>query len=348
MVSRTVRGVLVTAPGRVELTDVALPVPGSGDVLVAMLAAGICGSDTHALQGRHPFIGFPYAPGHEVVGQVVDVGDAVSLRPGARVMVEPLGACGRCQYCADGRYNLCSDLVFFGCGAPTGGMAEYFVLPEAQLHVVPEQLSDEQAVLAEPLSSPVHAARLAGDLGGRTVVVIGAGTIALLTVAVARHAGAARVAVVDRSPARRERALRLGADSAHDAASPEVVGRVRADLGGSADVVFDCIATQSSVDHAVGMALKGGTVAVVGVPERAVNVPLPQIQDAQVRIQGSATYVAEDIEKSLCLLAEGLVRSEDFVTGRFPLRQAALAFDEARSGRHVKVALTGEAGRLDL
>jgi len=339
LVDRTARRVVVTAPGRVEVADVAVPDLGSGDVLVAMLAAGICGSDTHAAKGRHPFIGFPYAPGHEVVGRVAAVGDAVSLHVGQRVVVEPLGACGHCQYCRDGRYNLCLNLVFFGCGSPVGGMAEYFVLPAAQLHPVPAELTVEQAVLVEPLACPVHAVRLAGDLRGRSVVVIGAGTIGLLTSAVARDAGAARVAVLDRSAARRDRARRLGADVTHDSGSPEAAAAVRREFGRSADVVFDCLATQSSLDHAVTMALNGGTVVVVGVPEGPMTLPLPQIQDAQVRVQGSATYVAADFEQSLSLLSRGVVRADDVVTGRYPLERAAAAFEDAGSGRHVKVVL---------
>jgi len=345
---QTWRRVLVSAPGTFELDTVAVSSPAPGDTVVEMLAAGICGSDTHAAQGRHPFIRLPYAPGHEAVGRVLALGGAdplsesasTSLQVGQRVVVEPLTVCGTCQYCTDGRYNLCSHLVFFGCGAPMGAMAERFVVPQRQLHPVPDDLDDLMAVLAEPLATPVHAVDLVGgDLTRRTVVVIGAGAIGLLTAAVARHNGAARVSILDRSADRRERALRLGADAVHDTGSADVAAAVRDDLGGSADVVFECIARQESMDQAVAIAHRGGTVVVVGVPSEPLRVPMPEVQDGQVRIQGSATYTGSDIEQAIRLLSQGLVRAEDFVTATYPLDRAQQAFAAASSGAEVKVVL---------
>lgn len=308
-----------------------------------MAFSGICGSDIHATHGRHPFVPLPYHPGHEVVGVVAGVGAGVTIGIGERVVVEPILYCGRCKYCADGRYNLCATMVFFGCTAPTGGMADLFVLPEHRLHVLPAGLSDLHGALVEPLSTPVHAVRLAGpDLTGACVAILGAGTIGLLTLIAAREHGATTIVVTDPLASKRDMALRLGADSVHDATAPDVVAVVRERLGVSADVVFDCVAVQSSMDQAVAMALKGGTVVVVGVPASPVTVALPQIQDLQVRIQGSATYVRQDYLESMRLLQSGRVPVDQLITAQFPLAQAPTAFAEASSGRHVKVVLFGE------
>ena len=138
-------------------------------------------------------------------------------------------------------------------------------------------------------------------------------------------------------------ALQLGADAVFDSAAPDVVDAVRADLGTSADVVFDCVAVQATIDQALAMAFKGGTVVVVGVPAAPVTVPLPEIQDLQVRIQGSATYTRDDYTESIAMLREGLVRPADFITAEYPLSQVAKAFSEASSGRQVKVLVRGEA-----
>jgi 2-desacetyl-2-hydroxyethyl bacteriochlorophyllide A dehydrogenase len=339
-----VRQAVVTALGTVELQDVETPVPGPGEVVVRMRLAGICGSDVHAFHGRHPFVPVPYRPGHELFGTIEATRDGSRLAPGTRVVVEPILACGRCKYCLDGRYNLCATMTFFGCTAPGGGLADSFVIPEDRVVPVPDDVSDLHAVLVEPLSTPVHAVRLAGpDLTGKTVAILGAGTIGLLTMAAARHAGAVRIAVSDLSPAKRKLAAELGADSVHDAASASLVEDIRADLGTSADVVFDCVSVQATVDQAIAIAVKGGTVVVVGVPAKPVTVPLPEIQDLQVRVQGSATYTRDDIDQAIAMLAAGVVDPARIITAQFPLAKVDEAFAAAESGEHVKVVVTADS-----
>jgi 2-desacetyl-2-hydroxyethyl bacteriochlorophyllide A dehydrogenase len=332
---------VVAYPGRIAVEDAEVPAPGPDEALVRTLAVGVCGSDLHAAHGRHPFVPLPYRPGHEVVGVVEATGSAVDgFRPGTRVIVEPDLPCWTCKMCTTGRENLCENLKFFGCGYPQGGMADYFTLAANRLHQVPDALDDHTAALIEPLSTPVHAVRLAGDVTGRTVAVLGAGTIGLFTLAVLRAHGAGLVVSTDPNPAKRERARALGADATVDARTPGVAGQVREILGGSADIVFDCVGVQSSMDQAIAIADKGGTVMVVGVPAAEVTVPLPIVQDHQIRIQGSATYLPVDYEESADLLRRAVVRTQDFVTATRPLAQVAEAFELASSGSHVKVLLT--------
>jgi 2-desacetyl-2-hydroxyethyl bacteriochlorophyllide A dehydrogenase len=305
--------------------------------------AGVCGSDTHALAGLHPFIDLPYFPGHEVVGVVEAVGSEVSsVSPGQRVVLEPFLPCWQCKQCRAGRQNVCERLRFFGCAHDQGAMADFFTVDARRLHLVPAALSSEQAALVEPLGTPVHAIGLAGGVTGRTVAILGAGTIGLLTLRVARAYGASRVVMTARSSGSRARALRFGADAAIDAAAPDAVAEVRAALGESADVVFDCVAEQSTMDQALGMAVKAGTVVVVGVPPASVTIPLPVIQDSQLRIQGSATYLPADFAESMRLLESGEVAIDDLVTAVRPLAEADIAFAEAASGAHVKVLLRPE------
>ncbi|MCW2911845.1 MAG: alcohol dehydrogenase GroES protein [Actinomycetia bacterium] len=332
---------VVVYPGRIAVEAAEIPAPGPDEALVRTLVAGVCGSDLHAARGRHPFVPLPYRPGHEVVGVVESAGSgAGAATPGQRVIVEPDLPCWACKMCTSGRENLCENLQFFGCGYPQGGMADYFTLPARRLHPVPDVLDDQTAALIEPLSTPVHAVRLAGEVAGRAVAVLGAGTIGLFTLAVLRAHGAGKVVSTDPNPAKRGRAAALGADSTIDARTPDVASQVRHALGGSADIVFDCVAIQSSIDQAIAMADKGGTVMVVGVPAREVTVPLPVVQDHQIRSQGSATYLPEDYRDSADLLRRGAVRTADFVTATRPLAQVAEAFELASSGEHVKVLVT--------
>jgi L-iditol 2-dehydrogenase len=332
------RRVVVTAGG-VTVQNVPTPVPGPGEVLVRTLVAGVCGSDTHALRGRHPFIVLPYAAGHEVVG-VVD-------GTGRRVTVEPDLPCWHCKQCLAGRPNLCENLRFFGCAHDQGGMADWFTIDPRRLHDVPAELDDRTAALIEPLATPVHAVRLAGGVEERAVAILGAGTIGLLALRVARAHGARRIVMTARSPERRARALRFGADAVVDAGAPDAVEQVRSALGESADVVFDCVAEQSTVRQAIGMANKGGTIVVVGVPASDVSIPLPVLQDSQLRIQGSATYLPEDFADAIELLRAGTVTADDFVTAVHPLADAASAFADAENGQNIKVLLRPEPAAPD-
>ena len=331
---------VVVRPDGVQVIEAGTPEPGPGEAQLRMLLAGVCGSDTHALRGRHPNVHPPYAPGHEVVGVITAVApDVTTVQVGRRATVEPDLPCWTCKQCRAGRQNLCEDLSFFGCGSEQGGMAETFTIDARRLHLVPDDLDDPTAALIEPLSTPVHAIRLAGGVRDRTVAILGVGTIGLLTLKVARAHGARRIVVTARSAFSRDRALSFGADAAVDATAPDAADRVRAELGESADVVFDCVAEQSTTTQALAIADKGGTVVVVGVPAGEVTVPLALLQDSQLRIQGSATYLPEDYTDAMQLLRDGVVQAKDFVTAIRPLAEAAEAFADAESGHHIKVLL---------
>lgn len=332
--------VVVTADG-VEVMSVVPPEPAAHEALVSTKVVGVCGSDTHAANGRHPFISLPYAPGHEVVGVVESVGAEVNrVSVGQRVTVEPDLPCWTCKMCLSGRENICENLQFFGCGYSQGGMADVFTIDANRLHVVPDDFDDLTAALIEPLSTPVHAVGLAGGADGKAIVIIGAGTIGLLMLAAVRHDHAARVVVTDIRADKRERALRLGADVVLDPTTGTAVQNVRQALGESADIVFDCVGIESTVRDAIALASKGGTVVVVGVPAGDVSVPLAVVQDHQIRIQGSATYLPSDFAKSIDILRAGGVSVADIITAQLPLDDAREGFSLSGRGDHVKVVLT--------
>lgn len=338
------RRVVATSVEDIRLETVPRPEPAPGEVLVASTVIGICGTDTHAVAGAHPFIELPYRPGHEVVGAVAGLGDGVEgLEVGDRVVLEPNLVCGRCRQCRDGRYNICQDLAVFGSQAP-GGMGDHFVVAADRLHRLPESMPDVTAALVEPLATPVHAVRRAAVSPGSRVAVLGAGPIGLLVLVAARAAGAAAVVVSDVLPSKRERALRLGADAALAADDPDLVTSARTALGGPADVVLDCVSSAGSVAQAVDLVDKGGTVMVVGIASGVTSVPLHLVQDREIALVGSLMYVHEDVERAVELLAGGAVDAEALVTAVFPLERAAEAFAAARDPEHLKVLVTTGAG----
>lgn len=325
------RQVWITGPDAVEVRDVPAPSPGPGEVLVATAYAGICGSDVHTLHRGHPWLPYPIAPGHEASGV---------LASGERVYLRPAVACGDCFYCARGRPNLCDALIGVGSHVP-GAFADAFVAPAAALAPVPEGVTLAAAAMIEPLATAVHATAVAGDLAGATVAVLGGGTIGQVTLLAARAAGASTVVVTDPVAGKRELARALGATAALDPAETAAVPGV---LGGRPDVVFDCVASAGTLTAAIGLAVKGGTVVVVGVGHGPVTVAIETLQDQEVRVAGSAMYTPADFARAEALVAGGMP-VERLVTSVRPLAEAPGALRAAANGADVKIHLAGPAAR---
>ena len=337
------RSVYVAQIGKVEVVDREVPEPGPGEVRVATVLAGICGSDTHAVAGHHPLLPPPYFPGHEATGVVDEVGPGVTeWAKGERVIVQPNVSCGECVNCKAGRTNACQTLQWIGCdpsGARKGAMAEFVIVPAGNLFRVPDAVTDEQAVLVECLATPVHAARIAGDLHGAKVLVIGAGTIGLFALIAALRAGASAVVVSDLDATKRDRAVRCGAVAALDPAERDLPARVREVLGGPVDAVFDCVANEFSVKDAVGSIRRSGTLLIVGVPPRDITVPLPFVQDWELKVQGCANYTGVDIDTAIGIAAEGGLPADEVIAACYGIEDAAAAFDAAALNSSGKVVL---------
>lgn len=335
------RQIVLERPETVIVREVAKPAPRPGDALIRTEQVGICGSDLHAYHGKHPFITLPVTPGHEVVGIVEELGEGTSgVAAGDRVVLEPNIVCGECIHCRSGRYNLCDHLTVVGCVGPLdGGMADYFIAPAQRFIKVDQRLTLAEATMIEPLATATHAVRVAGGTRGKRVAVLGAGSIGLLTMQAAIAGGAAVTVVTDLNAEKRARAQRLGAEAAFDPRDPEAIDAMRARMGGPAEVVFDCVAMQATIDQAIALAHKGGTIIVEGVPEHDVTVPLAIIQDREIRLQGTAMYTREDMLSAMSLIADGMVDAGSLVTKVLPLDQAAAGFAAADAGREIKVQL---------
>lgn len=339
----TIRRVVVNALDDVEVETVAFGAPAAGEVAVRTTVVGICGSDLHAACGRHPFIDLPYRPGHEAVGVVAAVGpDVDEALVGTRVALEPNLACGHCTQCRAGRYNICKELLVFGCQTP-GALGDAFTVAADRLVPIPDDLDDAHAILIEPLATPVHTVRRAqefvGDLRDRPVVVIGAGPIGLFALLAARHAGA-RVVVADLLESKRTRAQRLGAVGTFDPTAPDAVARALDLMGGPAAVVIDCVSRESSVAQAVDVVDKGGAVMIVGVPDGATSVPLGLIQDRELALVGNLMYVREDFAAAIDLLRSGEVPVDEIISASYDLEHAADAFTASADPENVKVLVT--------
>src|SRR5579864_1582054 len=227
-----------------SLVDREIADPAPGEAQVRVQAVGVCGSDLHSYAeggiGGKPNA-YPMVLGHEPAGVVAKLGAGVSgWRPGDRAALEPAIYCYRCRFCMAGRHNVCRNLRFLSSPGDPGFFRQYVNLPAGNLLPLPPNIGTNEAILIEPLAVALHSLKFAQPKPGETAAVFGAGPIGLLTLAVLKLSGAARVWVIDPVPARRDLACQMGAETTSD---PNEVPPV--------DVVFDCAAKGESIRQSI-------------------------------------------------------------------------------------------------
>ncbi len=180
---------VMTAPKKIEFNEVPVPEINEDQILVKIMKIGVCGSDIHVYHGQHPFTSYPITQGHEVSGQIVSVGNQVqNFSVGQKVTIQPQVVCGKCYPCRHGKYNLCEELKVMGFQT-TGVASHYFAVDAAKVTLLPDEMPYDEGTMIEPLAVAVHAIRQGGDVTGKSIVVIGAGPIGILTAQVAKGMG---------------------------------------------------------------------------------------------------------------------------------------------------------------
>ena len=321
---------------RVEEQEVGRP--GPGEVLLAMAAGGICGSDLHYYQdgGFGPVrVREPIISGHEASGHVVEAGAGVDLAPGTLVAISPSQPCGDCDYCQRGLPIHCLDMHFIGSAMrlphEQGMFRDLFVVPARQVHAFPEGVSAAEAACAEPLAVCLHAVaqatELRPDLSALRVMVTGAGPIGLLVLAALRHRGARDVIVTDLTDAALERARAMGAGAminvAHDAAALEPLQ----DGKGQVDVIFDCSAAGPALRTAFAAIRPRGLIVQVGVTGD-VTIPLNALVGKEITWRGSQRFHQEFAE-AVRLIGSRAIDVRPIISHSLPLARAREAFDLA-------------------
>ena len=353
--------------GPLRLTDVdPFPLPGPGWMQIRPRLAGICGSDLATIDGLasryfEPIVSFPFVPGHEVVADTDD---------GSRVVLEPvLGCVARgisppCPACGRGDLGNCERLAFGHlepglqsgfCADTGGGWSTFMVAHESQLHRVPDHMDDDDAVMVEPVACGVHAALRAGVADGDVVVVLGAGTLGLVSVAALRHyTGAGTVVAAAKHPVQRALAAELGADTVCEPDEvPRLVRRITGSMAygdqltGGADAVLDCVGTETSIQQSLALVKPRGRVTLVGMPA-VVKVSLTTLWHRETELAGAYAYGTEVLSsgerRRTFDLAFELVRAARLgrlVSATYPLADYKAAIEHAASaGRRgaVKVA----------
>lgn len=295
------------------------------EVLVKIKRVGICGSDMHIYHGTNPMATYPRIVGHEVAGEVVEVGNSVKgLHPGDHVVVEPINYCGECYACRKGRPNVCEKLSVFGVHED-GGMREYAVVPEKQLHAVNKELSWDEIVLAEPYTIGAQAVWRGNVEAGDTVLIQGCGPIGICILKLAKIAGA-KVYMSDLSKERMAFAKESGADEVIDAGKESVKDRIlELTNGEGANVVIDAVGMPATVELSVDLVSPAGYVVVLGFDERPSALPQLPITKKEVTIVGSRLQTNQ-FGKVVDLLNSGELKSDGLTTHKFALDEVKEAF----------------------
>ena len=333
---------VLTSPETITFSEIEKPVIKPNDILMKVKNIGICGSDIHAYYGKHPFMSFPIRLGHEMSGEVVEVGSEVKgIEVGELVTAMPQTFCHECEPCKNGRYNICDTLEVIGCQTP-GAACEYFNVDAALIKKIPEGMSAELAATIEPAAVGVHAVRRAGSVKGMNVVVMGAGTIGNVTAQAAMAEGAKSVLITDFSDYRLELAKNCGIPHAANTGKVTMQDAIKEAFGGEgADIFFECVGIGATVNQAIECSKKGHDIVIVGVYGTNPQINMAWVQDREFRLIGSLMYVDKDFQDTIDYMAAGKINMKPLVSKvfKFDEYQDAFKYIENNKDESLKILI---------
>lgn len=344
------QALVLTDKKQFELQSLPTPTPGPDEVLIAVRACGICGSDVHGMDGstgrRRP----PIVMGHEAAGVIAGLGANVTgWRTGDRVTFDSTISCGHCPHCRRGEVNLCDHRRVLGVSCEeyrqAGAFADYVVVPARILYRLPDALSFEEAALIEPFTIAFHAVRRHPVRLNDSALIIGCGMIGLALLQTTRLAGFGRIVAVDTAADRLRQAKELGADDIVNSAEGDALATLlRLTEGRGFDHVFEAVGIAPTVDLAVRAARKGGAVTLVGNVTPSVPMPLQLVVTRELSLAGSCASAGE-YPACLDLMARGALSAKPLLSAVAPLREGASWFDRLyqREPGLLKVILAPDA-----
>jgi alcohol dehydrogenase len=322
------RALVYTQANEVQLQDRPMPAAVPGEVVLAIEAVGICGSDMHAWHGHDPRRQPGLVLGHEFVGRVAESA-APGFAVGTRFTGNPLISCGTCEYCVQGRNNLCANRTMVGMTRP-GAFAEFMSIPAASLIAMPQDMPARAAALTEPAATAWHAINLtmralARPIHECRVLVIGGGAIGMLSALLLRHLGVDRVVLAELNPLRRDAVARH--------ARCEPVDPRAAPLGESSfDVVIDAVGAKATRTQSLAAIRPGGVIMHVGLQDWASEIDMRKLTLAEITLLGTYTYTTADLRATVDALARGAFGDLSWVEER-PLDAGQQAFLDLDQGR---------------
>jgi alcohol dehydrogenase len=319
------KALVYTAPDEVVYRDEPDPVAIDGEVVLKIDAVGICGSDLHAYHGHDPRRVPPLILGHEFAGTIV-----AGPGKGRRTTGNPLIACGTCEFCVQGRNNLCANRSMIGM-TRAGAFAEYLSIPSSALVDVPQGMDPVNAAVVEPAATALHALDLVMRAAARplpecAVLVIGGGAIGMLTALLARSYGVRRLSLAESNPLRR-----ASVDKAVGCATYDPRGEA-APRDGSVEVVVDAVGASATRTAALAAVKPGGVVMHIGLQDWASEIDMRKLTLAEITLIGTYTYTTADLRATVAALHGGVFGDLAWVEER-PLAEGAAAFRDLAAGR---------------
>jgi L-iditol 2-dehydrogenase len=305
------------------------PAPKGSEVKVKVIYGGICGSDLRVLRGTIPYATYPCRPGHEILGTVVEAGEKSPYKVGTKVVSFPNTYCGQCEFCLQGRTNICKHKKAFGVTCD-GLFADEIILDSEFVAPIPSDLADERAILVEPFAVNVHALKKAKITGETSVAVIGCGTEGLLAIALLNHIGA-DITVLDINPIKMEKAKSFNKNikAIHPA---DVKDRVY-------DVVVEAAGVKASVEQAFQLVKPGGAMISLGITGEDISYPALRITRSEITIYGTIIYTKKDFADAFALLQDPAFDVGPILSRIDPLTKYQEAFADALTGNFAKIVL---------
>ena len=321
------KAIQIIKPGELKLIDMDKPViTKKNNVLIKMKAAGICGSDMGIYRGTNAAATYPRVIGHEMVGVVEEVGEGVaSLKPGDRVIVDQVVSCGHCYACRKGRGNVCGNLQVRGVHID-GGYREYIAVPEQDCYLLPDTLSDVEAVMIEPTTIAIQSCSRAGLCEEDVLLILGCGVLGSTILKIARLSGA-KIVVADIVQDKLEEALDNGADYVINISKEDLAERMRELTGGyGATVSIDAACTKDSLLTLMEVTGNAGRVITMGFSVAPTEVNQFVITSKELDVRGSRLQ-NKKFQAAIDLIREGRLDLSGTVSHTFPLEKAQEAFD---------------------
>lgn len=319
---------------KIEFHTVPIPECNKNEVLVKIMRIGVCGSDIHVFYGKHPNTSFPVTQGHEVSGEIVEIGEEVKeFQIGDKVTIQPQITCGECYSCLHGNYHICDKLKVMGFQSQ-GTASEYFVIDQSYIIKLPAELNYNQGAMIEPVAVACSAIRKINNIEGKKIIVLGGGPIGNLTAQVAKALGANSILLTEVNDFRLKLAKEVGIDFVVNPAKVNLTDEIKKCFGADkADVIIECVGLESTVDTALQNARKGTEIILVGVFGEKTTIDLNVIQNSELRLIGVLMYQKQDYLKAIELVSTNKIDVESLITNHFPFLEYQRAYEYIEKNR---------------
>lgn len=317
------------APGKLEVQEETKPIPQKKEVLLKVKACGICGSDVHGYLGltgrRIP----PMTMGHEFSAEVVENGEqAIRFQLGDGVVVQPINFCGTCINCQKGLTNMCLNKKFFGVLTENGAMAEYLSVPEKLLYPLPGGSTYEAGALSEPYAVAYGSVKKAGELTGKNVLIVGAGTIGLCILQIVMLHHPNKVIVSDLNDSRLAKAKQFASCEVINPAKQDYMERISEITDGSMiDVSFEAVGVEATANQSIKCLAIGAKAVWVGMSQKEMTINMQDVVCSARTVIGSFNYTHEEFGEVVELLGTGKLNWQLLISAKVGLEEAPKAFE---------------------